>query len=132
MKTKNELEMKRKNELKMNGELKMTQEKNVEMNITFKAIFNTQEIAGYMYLSEADDEHPLRFYDRNNQEQWQIPSNPHDIDSQYPEWANYDYLTTIFQETDIVGLLCDYVDEQKTIILEETIDNQKVILKIND
>ena len=133
MKHRNELEMKRRNELKMNGELKMNQEKNVEMNpiVTFTAEYHQETINGYMYLDEADDETPLRFYDFQNNEVWQVPSNPNDMDTQYDWWADYDYLSTVFQETDIVTLLCDFKDKiNKKIILEETI-NEPVYLIIN-
>ena len=38
---------------------------NEDTIIEFRAVKGEDEIAGYMYLSEADDEQPLHFYDKN-------------------------------------------------------------------
>jgi len=106
----------------------------LEMNsiIEFEATFKQETISGFLDIENIDDETPLQFYDHNNQPQWHIPKNPNDMDLQYEWWADYDYLSTIFQETDIIQYLCDYSNEDKTIVLEETVSGDKVLLKINN
>lgn len=99
--------------------------------VEFECTFKDQCINGYMFFDEADDEKPLRFYDKNYTEQWHIPSNPYDMDKQMDLWSDYDYLCVVFIENDIIQYLCDFADETKTITLETTKNNEKVLLTIN-
>lgn len=102
-----------------------------ELIIEFEATFKQETISGFLDITYVDDETPLQFYDLNNQPQWYIPKNPNDRDFQQEWWNDYDYLKTVFQENYIVDLLCDYSKESKTIVLEETVDGELVLLKIN-
>lgn len=122
----NELEMKIGNETKAGNELEMNS------TIEFEATFKQETIRGFLDMNYVDDETPLQFYDINNQLQWYIPKNPNDKELQQELWNDYDYLKTVFQEHYIVDLLCEYHNESKTIVLEETVDGELVLLKIND
>lgn len=106
---------------------------NADPTVSFSAHFKEEEIDGYMYLNEADDEEPLRFYDGNNQEQWHVPSNPYQnpVNGYMAQCeADYDLLTQIIQECDLIDYLVTYADESKEVVLG-TINDDDVILVIN-
>ena len=89
-------------------------------------------VSGIMYIEEADDETPLRFYDEMNQEQWNVPSNPYDMDNNYDYWLDYELVTTALQTCDIVQYLLDYAgNESKEIVLDECTDGGEIILTID-
>lgn len=101
--------------------------------IEFQAVFNKQLIEGYMYLDEKDDETPLRFYESNGLESWKIPQNPNNQNLHQKGWNDYDYLKTVFQETNIVQYLCDSEEKFNLIKLSETESEEDtdVLLIIN-
>ena len=96
--------------------------------VEFTVFCGDTAVSGYLPINEADDEAPLRFYDNNNQEQWNIPSNPYRSlsEDEFHLEEDYDFLVETFQETDIIQLLVDnaekkdkevYLDEDNTVLL---------------
>lgn len=104
---------------------------NEDKSVEFEVKFNNESITGYMYLSEANDEKPLRFYDLNNQEQWYVPSNPNDMDHDYDNWLDYEMISTTIGSCDLIQHLVDFADEHKEIILDKPTDGGEIILVIN-
>ena len=99
--------------------------------VEFEVFFKEVSVSGYIYINEADDEAPLRFYDRVGNEQWNFPSNPYpeNYAGSYDNHIDYEILSNCFQSTDIIQLLVDNADESdKEIWLDE--DNT-VLLIVN-
>ena len=139
MKMENDLQMKTENELEMNprNETKTICGEELEMNseIHFEVSFKEETLSGFMNLEDADDEAPLQFYDQTNQPQWYVPSNPYRNpvnNHMMHKESDYDFLTEIFNKTDIIQYLVDFKDESgKEIVLHETETEDQVILVIN-
>ena len=101
----------------------------------FEVSYKEETLEGYMYLEEADDEAPLRFYDKVGNEQWNVPEvpypNPLNLYQQERNW-DYEHLTYIFHTSNIIQYLVDFADEHKEIILHENENTgNHVILVIN-
>jgi len=102
------------------------------VNFEVKHTVSEVSVTGYMYIEEADDETPLRFFDEVNNEQWYVPSNPYDEDRNYDFWLDYELVTTALQTCDIVQYLVDYVgNESKEIVLDECTCGGKIVLIID-
>lgn len=107
---------------------------NIDKTIEFCVKYKEEEICGYMFLDECDDEKPLRFYSINGSEQLQIPSNPYknpttNLQMMYEE--DYDILTDVICSCEMfVQYLVDFQDEHKKIILD-TINKHDILLIIN-
>ena len=98
--------------------------------VEFEFDFKAETISGYFDNQDINDDAPLNFYDDKGFEiGTNIPKNPHHLNSLV--WNDYHYLTVIIRENDIVDLLCQYFDQSKTIVLEETEYDGPVLLKIN-
>ncbi len=101
--------------------------------VEFECHYNEECVEGYIYLNEADDEAPLRFYDNTGQEQWNFPSNPYpeNLAGSYDKHVDYEILRTNFNSTDIIQHLVDNAAETNKRIVIETDDECPTVLVIN-
>lgn len=98
-----------------------------DISIEFKAMSkNGIIIAGYVYESEIEDEHPLNFYDKNGFEDGsRVPLNPYSEDDS--RWEDYEKLSSAFQSDELLlQFLSDFAEEDKSI------DRGNYILIINN
>ena len=103
--------------------------------VEFEVHFKEEEISGYMFVDECDDETPLRFYSQTGSEQWEIPSNPYRNPVTPYEMiceSDYDIIVNAINTTDIIDYLIAYKDELgRTVVLDTEDDGGDVILIIN-
>jgi hypothetical protein len=106
-----------------------------DKTVEFEVHFREEVISGYMYVEEADDETPLRFYSSTGQEQWYIPSNPYrnPVNNYMMRCeSDYDILIEEIATNDIVTMLCDNQDEYGVeIVINTYADVDDVVLIIN-
>lgn len=83
--------------------------------IEFEATKGEDIIAGYVYLSEIDDENCIYFYNHQGLENGTIlPKNPYNYESK--AWKNYEALKNAFITDDqLLQFLADFAEEIKTI-----------------
>ena len=98
-----------------------------ENPIEFKATKGKDTIAGYVYLSEIDDENCIHFYNNQGLENGTIlPRNPHNEKTDYENWLNYEQLKeTLLTDIQLLQFLADFADEIKSI------ERENYTLKIN-
>lgn len=106
------------------------------ITVEFEVHFREEEVSGYMYVEEADDEAPLRFYSQTGQEQWYIPSNPYrnPVNNHMMAKENdYEILVkTICECENFIQYLVDFQDEDgKEIVLDTLAQVDDVTLIIN-
>ena len=99
--------------------------------VTFNAQFKKERIRGFLNIYPNSEDVELLFYDEINGITERIPANPNDKDFQFEYWCDYDYLTTIFKEHDIIQYLVDFAEEKAVIILAVANDGEAITLTIN-
>lgn len=106
-----------------------------DKTVEFEVHFREEEVSGYMYVDEADDESPLRFYSLTGQEQWNIPSNPYRNPvnpKMMMDEMNYDIIVQTISECDnFIDYLVTYCDDWGKEIVLKSFDVDDVILIIN-
>lgn len=97
------------------GECELTTQPEETVWIEFEVWMDDISICGYMALDEADDEHPLQFYDYNG-----LECGSHITNTRYPSFTEeqlfrWEILVDWFRTTDVIQNLVDFAEEKKIL-----------------
>lgn len=100
--------------------------------VEFEVCYKNVSIEGYLDVTEADDEKPLRFYNRIGQEQLHFPSNPYpeNLAGSYDNYIDYEHLYNVFVTTDIIQYLVEGVGTRNNHVVIDD-DEYPTVLIIN-